>query len=80
MTRPAGGSIVWLQLPGNADGSVLYRRALELGISIFPGEIFSNDGKYRDCVRVSCGTPWSSVIERAIGTLGRLCRDLPKVR
>lgn len=77
MTRPAGGNIVWVQLPDHADGTTLYRRALELGISVFPGEIFSNDAKYRDFVRVSCGTPWSSTIERAIGTLGRLCRDLP---
>jgi DNA-binding transcriptional MocR family regulator len=76
MTRPAGGNIVWVQLPRGADGTLLYRRALDFGISIFPGEIFSNDGRHRNCVRVSCGTPWSPAIERAIGTLGRLCREL----
>jgi DNA-binding transcriptional MocR family regulator len=76
MTRPAGGNIVWLQLPRGADGTALYRRALDLGISIFPGEVFSNDGSYQGCVRLSCGAPWSPAIERAIGTLGRLCREL----
>lgn len=78
MTRPAGGNLVWVQLPGKADGSALYRRALEHGISIFPGEIFSNDAKHRDFVRVSCGTPWSPAIERAMATLGRLCREIVK--
>ena len=50
--------------------------ARTMGIGIFPGEIFSADAKHRGFVRVSCGAPWSPVIERAIATLGRLCREL----
>lgn len=80
MTRPAGGNLLWLQLPSNVDGTALYRRALDLGISVFPGEIFSNDGKYQNFVRLSCGTPWSPAMERAIGTLGRLSRELADKR
>ena len=76
MTRPAGANLLWVQLPKKADGRTLYRRALDFGISIFPGEIFSAGSNHRDFVRVSCGTAWSPAVERAIGTLGRLCREI----
>ena len=76
MTRPAGGNLVWVQLPDGLNGTILYRRARAHGNGIFPGEIFSADAKHRGFVRISCGAPWSPVIERAITTLGRLCRDL----
>ena len=76
MTRPAGGTLVWVQLPKNVDGTALYRRLLNHGIGVFPGEIFSANAKHRGFIRVSCGMPWSPAIERAIGTIGRLCREL----
>jgi DNA-binding transcriptional MocR family regulator len=69
---------VWVQLPAGVDGTMLYRRALALGVGIIPGEIFSADAKHRGFVRVSCGAPWSPAIDRAIATLGRLCGELVK--
>ncbi len=78
MTRPAGGNLVWVQLPNGADGSLLYRRAREQGIGIFPGEIFSAGAKHREFVRVSCGAPWSPAIERAVAALGRLSCELAR--
>jgi DNA-binding transcriptional MocR family regulator len=76
MTRPAGGNLIWVQLPEGADGSLLYQRTLEQGIGIFPGEIFSAEAKHRGFVRVSCGMPWSPAIDRAVAALGRLSREL----
>jgi DNA-binding transcriptional MocR family regulator len=76
MTRPAGGNLVWVQLTKGLDGTAVYTRLLEQGIGIFPGEIFSAGGKHRSFVRIACGTPWSPAIERAIGTIGRTCREL----
>jgi DNA-binding transcriptional MocR family regulator len=75
MSKPAGGSILWLQLPGKSDGTRLYHRALQAGISVVPGEVFSASGKHRGFVRVSCGTPWSPRIERALATLAQLARQ-----
>src|SRR5262249_4150116 len=75
MSKPAGGSILWLQLPGKADGTRLYRRALQAGISIVPGEVFSASGKHRSFIRISCGSPWSPRIERALATLAQLARE-----
>jgi DNA-binding transcriptional MocR family regulator len=75
MSKPAGGSILWLQLQGKTDGTKLYRRALQDGISIVPGEVFSASGKHRSFIRISCGSPWSSRIERALATLAQLARE-----
>jgi DNA-binding transcriptional MocR family regulator len=75
MTRPAGGNLVWVQLPKGVNGSQLYRRLLDHNISVFPGEIFSAGAKHRGFVRVSCGAAWSPAIERAVAVLGRLCHE-----
>jgi len=72
VTRPAGGKVLWVQLAGPLDGTALYRRALEKGVSIMPGEIFSLGRRHRRFVRISCGHPWSERIERGITELARL--------
>ena len=78
MTRPAGGNLVWVQLPKGVDGTRLYERLLEQGIGIFPGEIFSAGAKHRGFVRIGCGMAWSPAIERAVGVIGRTCRELAR--
>ena len=72
ITRPAGGTVLWVQLPGRVDGTTLYRRALEKGISIMPGEIFSLGRRHRRFIRISCAHPWSARIERGLTELARL--------
>ena len=70
MTSPAGGNLLWVQLPG-VDGTAVYRGLLQQGVGVFPGEIFSLRGKHRSFLRVSCGAVWSPSIERAIELLGK---------
>jgi DNA-binding transcriptional MocR family regulator len=40
LTRPAGGQLLWVELPAGVDSLELYRRALQQHISIAPGPIF----------------------------------------
>ena len=75
MTSPAGGNLLWVQLPG-VDGTAVYRRLLQQGVGVFPGEIFSLRGKHRGFLRISCGALWSPAIERAIDLLGKTVTDL----
>jgi DNA-binding transcriptional MocR family regulator len=75
MTRPAGGNLLWVQLPGGADGSAVWRGALAAGIGVMPGEIFSPGGRHRSFVRLSCGAPLDPEIEDAIGVVGRLAAE-----
>jgi DNA-binding transcriptional MocR family regulator len=72
VTRPAGGFVLWVELPKRVDSIELYRKALEKRISIAPGPIFSAKQKYQNFIRLSCGQPWSERLEQAIITLGRL--------
>jgi DNA-binding transcriptional MocR family regulator len=73
ISRPAGGYVLWMQLPGRIDALKLYHAALEEHISILPGVIFSATGRYNNYIRINCGHRWSEAHDRALLTLGRLC-------
>lgn len=72
VTKPDGGYFVWLELPEGTDSLELHRLALERGISIAPGPIFSPRREYRRCVRLNFGHPWSTEVDRAVRQLARL--------
>ena len=75
VTRPAGGFVLWVELPGQINSMQLYEEALLHGISIAPGPIFSAKGKYPNCIRLNAAL-WSSKIEQAIEQLGRLAASV----
>jgi DNA-binding transcriptional MocR family regulator len=72
VSRPQGGFTLWVELPPGVSALDLEARALEHGISVAPGPIFSAKRRFSSNLRIACGAPWSEVIERAIVTLGRL--------
>ncbi len=76
ISRPCGGSVLWLELPEGVDSETLFDGAIELGISIVPGRIFSATERYRNYIRLSFGHPWSTEIEDGLAALGRLVTDL----
>jgi DNA-binding transcriptional MocR family regulator len=76
ITEPDGGYFVWLELPPGTDSLELHRRALQHGISIAPGPIFSPRREYRNCVRLNYGHPWSAELDRAVRQLARLSAAL----
>jgi len=65
---------VWVELPRGVDSLELHRLALEQGISLAPGPIFSPRREFRNCVRLNYGHPWSPEADRAIAKLGQLVR------
>ena len=73
ISRPAGGHLLWVELPAKVNALELYRAALEKHISILPGMIFSATGRFEHHIRINCGSTWSPAHERALSTLGRLC-------
>ena len=72
ITRPKGGFVIWLELPGDVDSFALARKALEHGISIAPGPIFSASQKSRQFIRLSCACVWGQRVERALVSLAGL--------
>lgn len=78
ITRPAGGFVIWVELPAEVDSMVLHDRALTKGISIAPGTIFSPKQKFRNFIRMNAGLEWSDDVERAARTVGEIARELTK--
>lgn len=76
VSRPQGGSVVWLELPGKADSERLFDAAIRENISIVPGSIFSAGQRYRNFIRLSFGHPWNDGIEKGITSLGKLTQRL----
>lgn len=74
LARPQGGFFLWVELPKRVDSLRLHAKALAEKISIVPGPMFSPQQNYRNCIRLSCGQPWSPKIERAIGILSYLVK------
>jgi DNA-binding transcriptional MocR family regulator len=76
MTRPAGGLVLWVELPARVDALRLHTKALAEKISIAPGPMFSPRQGYQNFIRISCGEPWSPKIERALGVLAYLVKQM----
>ena len=75
-SRPVGGSVLWLELPDTVDAEQLFDDAIEAGISIAPGHIFSPIARYTNFIRLSFGHPWSDKTEYAISWLGQRVHEL----
>lgn len=73
ISRPAGGFVLWLELPKNVDALKLYRMAGLQHIKVIPGEIFSASGRFKNYIRMSYGFPLDDTIDSALCTLGKLC-------
>jgi DNA-binding transcriptional MocR family regulator len=76
--RPAGGVVLWVELPSGVDGAELFRTALASRIGIAPGVVFSAKADYRHYIRISCGLPWTTTTERAIEKLGKLVSGMAR--
>lgn len=76
LARPAGGYFMWLELPAGVDALKLHKMALDQGISIAPGPIFSAKREFGNCIRLNYGYPDSVQQQEAIATLGRLISRL----
>ncbi|WP_394840040.1 PLP-dependent aminotransferase family protein [Pendulispora rubella] len=76
ITRPAGGFVLWLELPKGLVARELFDAALAKGICFVPGDVFSASTRFSNCLRLSCGYTWSPRMENAVKTLGQLALSL----
>ena len=86
VTQPQGGFVLWVEMPPAVDCVALHYLALQAGISVTPGVIFSPRGDYRHHIRISCGQLSGEEAEPAIRQLGAIAgllfrkRDEPSLR
>lgn len=76
LSAPNGGYFLWVKLPDGINSLEMHRAALNLGISIAPGPIFSAHKGFTDYVRLNYGHLWSDEIEGAIAVLGKIAHRL----
>jgi len=72
LALPQGGYFLWLELPPEVDTLLLHQQALEHGISIAPGPIFSAKRAFGHHLRLNFGHPDSPQRQAAMATLGKL--------
>ena len=73
-SRPQGGNVIWVEFPAGVDTLKLYREALKHRINTAPGALFSVKDRYHNCLRMSCGLPWSDEVGAALIKLSELVK------
>ena len=69
LTRPSGGFVLWVQLPETVDSLELYKLALQGGITLAPGHVFSASYQFSNFIRLNAAE-FNYSIERALETPG----------
>lgn len=72
LASPEGGYFLWVEFPREVDTLRMHREALERGINIAPGQIFSASRGFSHCLRINYGHPRDPRFEPALRTLGEL--------
>lgn len=77
LTRPSGGFVLWIQLPENVDSLELYKIALQGGITLAPGHVFSPNYQFPNFIRLNAAA-FNYSTERALERLGDMIKKLAK--
>jgi DNA-binding transcriptional MocR family regulator len=80
VSQPEGGYFVWVELPPEVDALEVHRRALQEGIGVAPGHIFSADRRYSHHLRINHGYPGDVRMEWSLRTLGSIVADVQSGR
>lgn len=72
LSLPPGGMLLWVELPEGSSGMAIFEQALNAGIRVAPGAIFSNSGRYDHYLRLSCAEPDAEKAAQALRKLGAI--------
>src|SRR5262249_39779869 len=80
ISRPAGGFVLWVELPKPLASRALLDEALGRGICFVPGCVFAARQRYANCLVLRCGATGSPRIERGLKMLGERATALARRR
>jgi DNA-binding transcriptional MocR family regulator len=72
VTDPAGGYILWVELPAGLDSVALFRACLAERICIAPGTMFSATGRFDQCIRLGVGGRWDEAQREGLRRVGAI--------
>jgi DNA-binding transcriptional MocR family regulator len=72
LSVPSGGMLLWVEMPDGRSSKEVFELALQDGIRVAPGRMFSNSDRYEHFLRISCALPISTDVQAAVRALGRI--------
>lgn len=75
-SHPQGACVLWIDMGSKINALEFHRLAIEQGIGIIPGHLFTTSKKYNHHIRINCACDPDLPLEQAIKTLGELARKL----
>ena len=76
ISAPQGGLALWVQLEENVDSLELFREAIAQNIAVLPGIMCASGDTYNNCIRVSCGLPYTDTIDQGLQILANIVNKL----
>lgn len=77
LSVPDGGVGLWVELPRGLSSKAVFAAALDQGIGVSPGVIFSNSDRFDHYLRLCCGKPFTHELDQALRKLGGIVERLP---
>ena len=74
ITEPQGGFVLWVTLPGSGNMKAIYETAKQKGILFTPGSLFSLEGRWDNCMRLSAGY-YTNELAPQIRQLGKIVTE-----
>lgn len=76
ISAPQGGLTLWVQLDDRVDSLQLFRKAITHQIAVLPGVMCASGKAFNNCIRISCGMPFTDAIDRGLKTLAAIVREM----
>ncbi|MGD9364500.1 MAG: PLP-dependent aminotransferase family protein [Desulfobacteraceae bacterium] len=76
ISAPRGGLALWVQLPEKVDSLQFFRKAIGRNIAVMPGIMFASGDTFNNCIRISCGMPFSDAVEEGLSTLAHIISEM----
>lgn len=76
VSHPQGGCVLWVDLGEQINAFEFQHLAIDQGIGIVPGPLFTTSNKYDHHVRINCACDPSLPLESAVKTLGNIAYQL----
>ncbi|WP_306354164.1 PLP-dependent aminotransferase family protein [Flavobacterium sp. '19STA2R22 D10 B1'] len=78
ISAPKGGMVLWVEFDKKVNTIELFKMAVQAGISIAPGKMFTLQDQFSNCLRLNYGIPLNEQTEAALKTIGDLAKILDR--